>query len=120
MAAIATAQLSPETIARRYLDLDCIGKSKAIAETATQVVMFRFLFGDEKEKLKPYTFQKDENGKWSSVRQLHDLDPTKSYIVCFNPKNRFGDTTTQIVYEYNQSFNALYEIGYIEVPQTGR
>lgn len=120
MAAIATAQLSPETIARRYLDLDCIGKSRAIAETVAQVVMFRFLFADEKEKIKPYTFQKDENGKWSNVRQLHDLDPTKSYIVCFTPKNRFGDTTTQIVYEYNQSFNTLHEIGYVEIAQTGR
>ena len=82
--------------------------------------MFRFLFGDEKEKLKPYTFQKDNNGKWSNIRQLHDLDPSKSYIVCFTPKNRFGDTTTQIIYEYNQGFNLLKEIGFIEIPQTGR
>lgn len=120
MAVIATAQLAPDTILRRYLDNDCVGKSRAIIETATQVVMFRFLFGDEKEKLKPYTFQKDNNGKWSNIRQLHDLDPSKSYIVCFTPKNRFGDTTTQIIYEYNQGFNLLKEIGFIEIPQTGR
>lgn len=120
MAVICTAQLSPDTVARRYLDNDCVSKSKAILECATQAVMFRFLFSDEKEKLKPYTFQKDENGKWSSIRKLHDLDPTKSYIVCFTPKNRFGDTTSQIVYEYNQSFNTLKEIGFIEIPQTGR
>ena len=51
VAIIATAQLSAESMSRRYLDLSCVGKSRAIAETATQVVMFRTLSEDEKEKL---------------------------------------------------------------------
>ena len=116
---IATAQLSSDSTFARHLDLNCIGKARAIAECATQVVMFRFLFTDEKEKLKPYTYQKDENGKWSNVKVLHDLDVDKSYIVCFTPKNRFGETTSQIVYEFNQQWNQLIEIGYIEIPNLG-
>ena len=103
----------------KYLDLNCIGKAKAIAETAAQVVMFRFLTGDEKEKLKPFTYQKDESGKWSNVKVKHDLDVDKSYIVVFTPKNRFGETNTQIVYEYNQQWNQLKEIGFIEISQNG-
>lgn len=119
IAFIATAQLSSESSMMKYLDLNCIGKAKAIAETAAQVVMFRFLTGDEKEKLKPFTYQKDESGKWSNVKVKHDLDVDKSYIVVFTPKNRFGETNTQIVYEYNQQWNQLKEIGFIEISQNG-
>ena len=119
IAFIATAQLSSDSISAKYLDLSCIGKARAIAETATQVVMFRFLFNDEKEKLKPYTYQKDDTGKWSKVKVKHDLEADKSYIVCFTPKNRFGETNTQIVYEFNQQWNQLIEIGFIEISQNG-
>lgn len=119
IAFIATAQLSSESMGARYLDLSCIGKARAISETATQVVMFRFLFADEKDKIKPYTYQKDENGKWSKIKVKHDLEADKSYIVCFTPKNRFGETNTQIVYEYNQQWNMLKEIGFTEISQNG-
>ncbi len=115
VAIVATAQLSAESMARRYLDLSCTGKSRAIAETASQVVMFRSLTREEKEKLKPYQFQKNEDGKYSKIRKVIDLDPDKDYIVVFTPKNRFGDTQPQIVYERNMSFNILKEIGYVEI-----
>lgn len=119
IAVVATAQLSSEAMARRYLDLSCIGKSKAIAETATQVTMFRSLTNEEKEKIKPWVFRKDENGRYSKVRKTFDLDRSKDYIVLFTPKNRFGDTQPQIVYERNMSFNTLKEIGYTEIAYDG-
>lgn len=119
VAIIATAQLSSESMARRYLDLSCIGKSRAIAETATQVVCFRSLTNEEKQKLKPYQFQKTDDGKYSKVRKLIDLEETKDYIVLFTPKNRFGDTQPQLVYERNMSFNTLKEIGYVEIQYDG-
>ena len=119
VAIVATAQLSSESMARRYLDLSCIGKSRAIAETATQVVCFRTLTNEEKQKLKPYQHQKNEDGKYSKVRKVIDLDETKDYIVLFTPKNRFGETQPQLVYERNMSFNTLKEIGYVEVQYDG-
>lgn len=119
VAIVATAQLSSESMARRYLDLSCIGKSRAIAETATQVVCFRTLTNEEKQKLKPYQHQKNEDGKYSKIRKVIDLDETKDYIVLFTPKNRFGETQPQLVYERNMSFNTLKEIGYVEIQYDG-
>lgn len=116
VAVIATAQLSSDSMARSYLDLSCIGKSRAIAETATQVTMFRNLTDAEKDKLKPFNFVRDENGKTTGVKQLVNLDKDKEYIVMFIPKNRFGSTTRQIVYERNMSFNTMREIGWINIP----
>ena len=119
IALIATAQLTPESMSNYYLDLNNIGKAKGISETANQVVQFRFLFNDEKEKMKPYTFKKDDNGKYSSVKELHDLDVNKSYIVFFTPKNRSGETTTQIVAEWNPSFLMMKQVGWISISPNG-
>lgn len=120
VAIVATAQLSAESMSRRFLDLSCIGKSKAIAETATQVVMFRTLTREEKEKgTKVFQFEKDETGKYLKQRKIIDLDPDKDYVVLFTPKNRFGDVGPQIVYERNMSFNTMHEIGYCEISFDG-
>lgn len=120
VAIIATAQLSSESMGRRYLDLSCVGKSRAIAETAGQVVMFRTLSSEEKEKLKPWTFPRDEEtGKTLNMKKYIDLDPDKEYIVIFVPKNRFGSTETQLVYERSMAFNTMHEIGYIDIPYDG-
>ncbi len=119
VAMVATAQLSSESMGKRFLDLSHTGKSRAIAETATQVVMFRSMSSDEKEKLKPYQFQKDEHGKYSKVRKVIDLDVNKDYIILFTPKNRFGETNPQLVYERNMNFNTMKEIGYIEIAYDG-
>lgn len=116
VAIVATAQLSSESMSRRYLDLSCVGKSRAIAETATQVVMFRSLTTEEKNGgIKVYEMKRNENGKYMDEKIYKDLDPNKDYVVLFTPKNRFGDTKPQIVYERNMSFNTMREIGYTEV-----
>lgn len=120
VAIIATAQLSAESMARRYLDLSCVGKSRAIAETATQVVMFRTLSQEEKEKIEVFNLHKDETtGKFTNVRDMVDLDPNKDYIVLFIPKNRFGDTQPQIVYERNMAWNSLKEVGQTYITYDG-
>jgi len=107
-------------MARRYLDLSCVGKSRAIAETATQVVMFRTLSADEKEKIVVYNRKKDPaTGKFTSIKEQVPIDPDKDYIVLFTPKNRFGDTQPQIVYERNMAWNSLREIGYTEINYDG-
>lgn len=119
IACIATAQISADAMSRKYLDLTCIAKSRAIAETATQVVMFRPLTKEEKEKLKPWQYQKSADGRYSKIRQEIELDPDKDYIVLFTPKNRFGDVQPQIVYERNMAFNTMKELGYIEIAYDG-
>lgn len=107
VAVVATCQLSPEAMSRRYLDLTCIAKAKAIAETATQVVMFRPLTREEKEKTKAFTYE----GK---IKRIIDLDPDKDYIMVFTPKNRFGQVTPQIIMERNLNFNTYKDIGWCE------
>ena len=119
VAIVATAQLSAESMSRKFLDLSSVGKSRAISETATQVVMFRSLTKDEKEKIKAYTHEKDEKGKYTNIRKIIDLEPDKDYIVLFTPKNRFGDVAPQIIYERNMSFNTMREIGYTEIRYDG-
>lgn len=116
---IATAQLTPESMSNYYLDLNNIGKAKGISETANQVVMFRFLFNDEKERLKPYTFKKSDDGKYTNIRELHDLDVNKTYIVFFTPKNRSGETTTQIVAEWNPNFLTMKQVGWVSISPNG-
>lgn len=119
IAIIATAQLSSESAKRKYLDLSCIGKSRAIAETAGQVIMFRPMRKSEKKSLEVYTFSKDLSGNKTKVKTIHKLDDSKDYIIVFIPKNRYGQADVQIVYERNQSFNSLKEIGYCEVEYDG-
>ena len=119
IAIIATAQLSSESAKRKYLDLSCIGKSRAIAETAGQVIMFRPLRESEKKSLKVYIFDKDLKGKTTNVKKDIPLDEDKDYIIVFIPKNRYGSADIQIVYERNQSFNSLKELGYTHVEYDG-
>ena len=119
LAFIATAQLTPGSVNQYYLSENDIGKGKSIIEVASQLVQFRFLFNDEKEKLKPYTFKKDESGKYMNVKEFHDLDVDKTYIVYFTGKNRFGETDTQIVCEYNPSFIQMRDIGWVSISPNG-
>jgi replicative DNA helicase len=120
IALIATAQLSSASANRKFLDLSCIGKSRAIAETAGQVIMFRPLREAEKEKLKVYSYAKDANGKYTNIKKEHELDTNKDYIVLFVPKNRYGKAgDLQLVYERNMSFNTMREIGYCHIEFDG-
>jgi replicative DNA helicase len=107
VAIIATAQLSPDAMSRRYLDLTCIAKAKAIAETATQVVMFRPLTAEEREKVKGFNY----DGK---IKKIVDLDKDKDYIMVFTPKNRFGQVTPQILMERNMNFNSYKDVAWTE------
>lgn len=110
VATVATCQLSPEAMSRRYLDLTCIAKAKAIAETASTVVMFRRLTKEEREKIKPYNY--DVNNR--KIKKTIDLDINKEYIMVFTPKNRYGQTQPQIIMERNMGFNSYKDVGWYE------
>ena len=120
VAVIATAQLAANSSSRKFLDLSCIGKSRAIAETAGQVIMFRPLREAEKKSLKVYTYMKDSAGKFTSVKKEIALDEDKDYVVLFVPKNRYGKAgNLQIVYERNMDFNTMKELGYCDIDYDG-
>jgi replicative DNA helicase len=120
VAMIATAQLASNAANRKFLDLSCIGKSRAIAETAGQVIMFRAIRENEKEKLKVYTYAKDAAGKYTNIKKDLKLDEDRDYIVLFVPKNRYGKAgDLQIVYERNMDFNTMKEIGYCSIDFDG-
>ena len=114
IAMLCTCQLSGESMSRNYLDLSCTGKSKAIAETAEAVVFFRHIRHEEYDKIKVFTWEKDEAG----VRNKTDvtLDPNKSYIEIFLAKNRNGKTEPQIVCEFDEDFLRIKDVGYVFQP----
>lgn len=108
VAVVATAQLTPDAMSRRYLDLTAIGRSKQIAEVANSVVMFRPLSRNEKEKIEAYVYETPK------VQKKIPLNPEKDYICIFTPKNRYGPVTPQIIVERNMNFNSYKQIGWYE------
>ena len=110
VAIVCTFQLTPDAMARKYLDLSCIGKSRAIAETAHAVVMFRHIHSDEYERLKPFTYVKNDDG--TKTKTELELDDNKSYIMVFMPKNRSGNTSPQLVMEFDMNFLKMNDVGY--------
>ena len=109
VAIVATAQLSPEAMSRKFLDLTCIGRAKSIAETATSVCMFRPLMQEEVEKIKGYNY----DGK---IKKEITLDPNKSYICIYTPKNRYGNVSPQIIMERNLNFNTYKDVCWWDCP----
>lgn len=121
-AMLATVQLKIGQ-QRRYLDLDCIGKSKEIVEVADTVLMGRMMYDDEypdsssKYELKPYRWVKSPlTNKWE--RQYFELDRDKKYMILFIAKNREGSADEQIIYEANYNINSWIEKGLVMVPRT--
>lgn len=113
VAIIATAQMTADSNARTILDLSCIGKSRSIAETSSTVIGFRPVRAEEIDKLKPYSYKKDEDG--INKKTVYDLDQDKHYVIWFIMKNRFGATSPNILMEFDQSFCKLREVGYVNL-----
>lgn len=111
VAILCTAQLTPDAMKRKYLDLTAVGKSRAISETAGTVIMFRPLTPHEKQNIEYYKYDKE-----TKTKIYNKLDPEKDYIIVFTPKNRFGGVDPQIIVQRNMNFNTYYELGYYECP----
>ena len=120
IAMLCTAQLSTSSYGRKYLDINAIGKSRAIAEVCGQIIMFRSLQKEEKEKIKVWKHKRDEKtGKLLQTTETVKLDTDKDYICLFIVKNRYGRSNVQLVYERNMAFNTYIEIGFTEVEYDG-
>ena len=116
---ITTYQLALYTVNQRYLDASCLANGKQIKEVFSEMVYMRQLWQDEytgqKYDCKAYQMQKNEDGKYSKVKKMIDLDPDKKYIVAFLDKTRNDEDKQQVLYEVNGRFNSWKEIGYCNI-----
>lgn len=116
-AIVCTAQLAPDSMNRKYLDLTAVGKSRGISETATVVSMFRPVHSDEYDKIHPYRWKTNPDGTDNKkVKVTTDLNPDEHYIIMFIPKNRWGQVQPQIVMRFNQNLLQLEDVGYYDAP----
>ena len=116
---ITTYQLALYTVNQRYLDASCLANGKQIKEVFSEMVDMRQLWQDEytgcKYDCKVYQLQKNEEGKYTKVKKMIDLDPNKKYIVAFLDKTRNDEDKQQVLYEVNGRFNSWKEIGYCNI-----
>lgn len=116
---ITTYQLALYTVNQRYLDASCLANGKQIKEVFSEMVYMRQLWQDEytneKYDCKAYQLQKNEDGKYTRVKKMIDLDKDKKYIVAFLDKTRNDEDKQQVLYEVNGRFNAWKEIGYCNI-----
>lgn len=126
VAIVATAQLSGASQTRRWLGLDCVGKSKSIAETTSICLLFRPLRLEEldpenSKHIKVWRNARDINtGKLTNVKEEITLDQNKHFIALFISKNRYGESDIVIIYERNLSYNTYREIGFTSnIPYDG-
>ena len=115
IAIITTYQLALYTVNQRYLDASCLANGKQIKEVFSEMIYMRTLWEDEytgkKFDCRPYKFQRDEDGKFTKIKKMIDLDPDKKYIVVFLDKTRNDEDKQQVLYEVNGRFNHWVEIG---------
>lgn len=101
---VATIQLYAGTSHRKFLTVDCIGKSKQIKETAETMVLFRKVLPHEKKDLKYIT----GNSKNLTIQVL---DETKEYFLFFVEKSRNGESGDVLVIEYDFNTFMFKELG---------
>lgn len=119
IAIIPTYQLALYTVNQRYLDASCLANGKQIKEVFSEMIYMRQLWQDEytgeKYDCKAYQFQKNEDGKYTKVKRMIELDKDKKYIVAFLDKTRNNEDKQQVLYEVNGRFNSWKEIGYCNI-----
>lgn len=119
IAIIPTYQLALYTVNQRYLDASCLANGKQIKEVFSEMIYMRQLWQDEytgeKYDCKVYQLQKNEEGKYTKIKKMIELNKDKKYIVAFLDKTRNDEDKQQILYEVNGRFNSWKEIGYCSI-----
>lgn len=119
IAIIPTYQLALYTVNQRYLDASCLANGKQIKEVFSEMIYMRQLWQDEytgeKYDCKAYQLQKNEDGKYTKIKRMIELDKDKKYIVAFLDKTRNDEDKQQVLYEVNGRFNSWKEIGYCNI-----
>jgi hypothetical protein len=119
---IITAQVALRYSNVRKLDCSHLGGATAISEIADTVIIYRDAWLDEvnpssSKYLKPYNYEKDENGKWTKTKKEVQLREDRKYAIAFLAKVRAGEKGTELLYDKMIAFNVWVETGYCEVSQ---
>ena len=114
-----TVQLNADSINKRYLTMNNVGKSKQINEVMSTIILFRNMFMEEKFGGSKYL--KVTNKLTDTSKHEVKIDPTemnKKYPVFFAVKVREGNTGEdyQIVAESDLGRNKIKELGICSVP----
>lgn len=103
-----------------YLTSACLSASKQIKEVANSIILMRKVLPeelDEKDKMymRPYRRVKNKlTNKWSK-EYLKDIDPVnKKYRYVQLDKNREGDDSLSLLYEFDSKSGYFKELGQIE------
>lgn len=119
VAVVTTYQLALHTLNKRYLDASCLSNAKQIKEVFSEMIYFREIWDDEfngeKYDIKPYNLKKDETGKYTDIKEIVELDPSKKYLVGFVDKTRNDDRGQNVLYEFNGRYNIWKEVGFCTV-----
>ena len=117
MKIIAPVQLTTNSEGKTsYLTSSVLASSKQIKEVANVILLMRKVLPEELDKesrmyMKPYRLIKDfETGKWSKT-YLEDLDASKDYRLIFIDKNREGEDSKVLLYEFSGRSGTFTEIG---------
>jgi replicative DNA helicase len=109
-----------------FLTSRLISNSKQIKEVANSIVLMRKVLPeelDEKDKMymKPYKLVKNKlTNKWTK-EYIKDLDPlNKKYRYLQLDKNREGDDSLSLLYEFDNKSGYLKEIGQLESVYKGQ
>lgn len=119
IALITTFQLALSTLNKRWLDAGCLANGKQVKEVYSEMIYIRHLwddeYTDEKHDCKAYRLKKDEDGKFTKVKEIIQLDKDKKYLVAFLDKTRNDEDKQTVLYEWNGRFNKWTEIGYCSI-----
>ena len=124
VAVVVSYQLALAQLNRRYLDLSCLSTAKQVSEVFSECVFFRSLWDDEwpgeKYDIKTYRNIKDPvTGKYTSAKELVELDRDKDYKIFFLSKTRNDNAGACFLYRFDGEWNRWVEIGKCHVQNTG-
>lgn len=113
---IITMQLAIYMEGTRYLTSACLSGAKGVKEVVSELVLTRKVWEDEfpneKYDIKPYRYKRDNNGKYTKIKEEITLKPDKKYMIVFLDKTRNDEGDTTLLYQFDGAWNKWTEIGY--------
>ncbi|MDB2160150.1 hypothetical protein PMX22_10085 [Clostridium butyricum] len=132
LAGVVTCQLALATKnKKRIIDETILSNGKQISEVFAEMIGWRDVFSDEfadgESDIKPYTIDRDADGKYIKIKDengstVYKTTPViirpnkdKMYKIFFHFKTRSDAVGTQILYEFVGYRNQWKELGYCNV-----
>lgn len=119
VAIIITMQLAIYMENTRYLTSSCLSNAKGVKEVVSELILTRSIwedeYNDEKYDIKPYRLKRDENGKYTNIKEFIILDKDKEYKILFIDKTRNDGGDVCILFQFDGAWNKWTEIGFCTV-----